>query len=889
MKKMVLIIGLLFLSVASFSQNDRIARDFITVDSLTVMIKNTLGVAVYYIPDNHESKIYDINTSRADFEKHIRSKLQSAGYSITIDAGNWLILKGVGINSELPKGYFRAEESVIAEEPNEYLKSLIEKSETAVSNIKIYEIGNKIVRAPGGKVEISGIVRDIQTGAPASDIIILDVANNTQAISDEFGRYKMLVPIGEVILQISSFFVEEYELNLNVHGAGVLDIGVNERIHSLEGAVVSAERTDDIRSARLGQEMMRIERIKTIPVAFGEADVLKTLLTLPGVKSVGDAAGGFNVRGGATDQNLVLFNGGTIYNANHLFGIFSAFNPDFVSEMELYKSSIPAKYGGRISSVLEVVGKDGSDKKIEGSAGIGLLTGKAHLEGPLGKSKKTTFMIGGRSTYSNWILGLLPEDSEYRNGSASFWDVNANIKHKMDSLNWISAYAYYSHDDFAFNQDTTYQYNNISASLRGRFQVAPKSSMVINGVYDRYSYNYVSKGQPAYASKLDFNVDQVTLRAGFETLLGDKHTLSYGVNALYYNVVPGIFQPEGQESIIEEKVLETERAVEAAFYVSDSWNISDKFLMEYGMRYGLYYSFNGEKFYNSPELRLSTRYMLSEYASIKVGFNNLTQNIHMLSKTTTISPTDVWKLSDDKIRPQKGWQAAIGGYTSFMANNLIDLSVEAYYKSMNNYLDYKSGATIIMNEKIDEDVVETIGRAYGIEFMLKKMAGSLSGWASYTYSRTQLREDGDRGDAAINKGEWYNASYDKPHDFKVVGNYKITHRYSVSANLDYSTGRPVTVPIGKYYYGGGYRLYYSNRNEYRVPDYFRLDLALNVEPRHKLTQLTYFSITLGVYNVTGRKNAYSVFYRTEGGEKIRGYKLTVFGAPIPYLSINMRF
>ena len=292
--------------------------------------------------------------------------------------------------------------------------------------------------------------------------------------------------------------------------------------------------------------------------------------------------------------------------------------------------------------------------------------------------------------------------------------------------------------------------------------------------------------------------------------------------------------------------------------------------------------------YLGPEFRVSARYAFNNDFSLKAGFNSMRQNIHMLSNTTAISPTDIWKLSDANISPQTGWQAAAGFYGNIFGRR-IELSVEGYYKEMDNYLDYKSGAVITMNKFIERDVVKTVGRAYGAEIMLKKPLGKLNGWMAYTYSRTMLKQVPESGEMLINKGNWYSASYDKPHEIKLVANYKFTQRFSVSLNVDYSSGRPVTIPLSKYNYGNGYRLFYSDRNAYRIPDYFRMDFSINIEPSHNLTLLTHSTITLGVYNLTGRKNAYSIYYDTHSGSKIKGYKLSIFGAPIPYITYNIKF
>jgi hypothetical protein len=563
-----------------------------------------------------------------------------------------------------------------------------------------------------------------------------------------------------------------------------------------------------------------------------------------------------------------------------------------VTDVELYKSSIPAEYGGRLSSVLEIRGREGNDKKVTGSLGIGLLTTKGHIEGPFTKKGKTKFIVGARTTYSDWMLGLLPPQSGYNQGTANFYDVNAAVSHRFNEKNSIYLYGYYSRDKFSFSVDTTYKYSNLNGSFKWRSNFSDRHSMTFSAGYDQYGYDVLDTHKDIEAYNLKFSIQQGYAKLKFKSMLGDKHTLSYGLNSVYYYLRPGMMLPYnlpgGEPSLIVEDILPSEQAVESAVYVSDTWNITDKFSTDLGVRYSIFTKLNPFKYYGGPEFRISGKLLLSDKVTLKAGFNSMRQYIHMLSNTTTMSPTDIWKLSDENIKPQTGWQAAVALY-SLHFNEKVEFSLEGYYKKMDNYLDYKSGSVLIMNSNLAEDVIETRGQAYGAEVMLKKPLGKLNGWVSYTYSRTLLQEKADRGVFSVNGGDWYSAPYDKPHEVKFVGNYKFTHRYSLSLNIDYSTGRPVTVPVGKYLYGGGYRLYFSDRNAYRVPDYFRMDVAMNIEPSHYLKKLSHFSVTVGVYNVTGRKNAYSVYYDTNSGRNVQGYMLTIFGAPIPYVTINVKF
>ena len=469
---------------------------------------------------------------------------------------------------------------------------------------------------------------------------------------------------------------------------------------------------------------------------------------------------------------------------------------------------------------------------------------------------------------------------------ASFQDVNLGLSHKINENNSIHAYGYWSRDKFSFSSDTTFRYRNINASLKWHSVFNDSHSMTAVAGYDSYHYSLEDTFSPYTAYRLSSAVDQEYAKFNFKSLLSDAHTLSYGVQATRYDLNPGDYRGVGDSSLVAARTLDRERAVEAALYLGDTWRITEGLTLDAGVRWSQFFR-AGNKPVGGPEFRISGKYSFNSATSVKAGFNTMRQYIHMISNSINVSPTDSWRLSSDKIKPQSGWQAAAGFYRSLM-DNTVDISVEGYYKRVQHYIDYMGGAVLVMNENLADDLIDTENRAYGVELMVKKTLGKLNGWVSYTWSRSQLRETEDRGVMTVNRGEWYNAAYDKPHDVKVVANYKFTHRYSLSVNLDYSTGRPVTVPVGTYQYANGTRLVYSDRNSYRIPDYFRLDLAMIIEPGHYLKQLTHMSFTFGCYNVTGRKNPYSVYY-TSDDKKISGHMLSVFAVPVPYVNFNLKF
>ena len=787
-------------------------------------------------------------------------------------------LPGTGLG--LPSGYF--DEDKIDTVTVRYASDAI----TATYKNKIYPIGSA-AQAHSGKNVVSGVVLEYETGDPLTGVVVYDTKTSTYARTDVHGNYKIQLPSGENILNFSYESKEQLELQIDVLSDGSLDVVMTERVTMLKGAMVSAESMANHRTAAMGIERIGAKTLGKIPTAFGEGDVLKAVLTLPGVKSVGEASAGFNVRGGSVDQNLILFNGSTIYNPTHMFGIFSSFNPDIVDNVELFKSSIPVEYGGRVSSVLNVKSKDGDFQKWKGSAGIGVLTSRLHIEGPLSKGK-TSLVAGARTTYSDWILGMLPKESEYAGGKAGFTDANIGLTHRFDENNTLQFFGYMARDKFTFGGDTTFNYANYNASMAFKHKSRDGGALNISAGYDHFDNLVAVYSWPAGAYDISTYIRQAFLKGNRTRPLGDAHTINYGVHVIGYSLDPGIQRPYGASSSIRFRSLDREYALEPSVFASDNWTISEKLSLEGGIRLSGFTALTPDSFYFGPEFRLSGKYALRDNFSLKGGFNTMRQCIHLISNTSSISPMDTWKLSDADIKPTTGWQGAAGLYWTHLSTG-VDLSAEAYYKKTSNHLDYKAGAVLSMNENLAEDLAPVYSKSYGIELMVKKTTGSLTGWLSYSYSRAMFQEMEDRGNETIAFGKWYNAPYDKPHEVKLVGNYAFTHRYSVSVNVDYSTGRPVTVPIGSYLYGDAWRLAYSDRNSYRIPDYFRTDVAMNIDPGHSLLAFAHATFTLGVYNVTGRKNPYSVFFDTTIDGKVRGHMLSVFAVPVPYINLNLLF
>lgn len=684
----------------------------------------------------------------------------------------------------------------------------------------------------------------------------------------------------------------QYEYSDDWEGSGtpgVKDLEVARESRTLDEVEVVGF-SQKVSQAQSGMESFRPSLLKNVPLAMGEADVLKLATMLPGVSTTGEASSGLNVRGGASDQNLLLYNGNIIFNPMHLFGIVSAFNPELVAETELFKGGIPSQYGGRLSSVLNIKGRTADKETFHGSASIGLITAKGVFDVPIVKNK-VSLLLGGRTTYSDWILKRLPEKSGYKNGSAGFWDMGGTLHAMLHPRHSLSINGYFSKDRFAFSEKQKYGYTNMDFSAEWKGRLTGDLQASATAAYDHYDYFNDETTHLTSAGSLTFNLDQYSIRTSLNWHINDRHTLQGGLQGQMYRVMPGSYQPLGELSAIIGRQLPDDQAIESAVYAEDTWQLTDALKLNGGIRFNMFLGQKEgmEKNYLSPDIRISGSWSIDENQSVKGGFNTLHQYIHKVSNTVIMSPTDNWLLSNSAVKPQSGWQVS-GGYYWRSEDMVYEASAETYYKGMDNYLTYRSAAQLTMNEHLERDVTGVEGRAYGLELQLRKLTGRFNGWISYTYARTQLRQSSKVGVEQINGGKWFSADYDVPHTVKFSGNFKFTRRYSTSLNADYSTGRPFTGPVGQFYNTNQSTIVpvYSDRNGCRMPDYFRVDWSFNIEPSHHLTAHTHRWLTFGIYNLLGRRNAYSIYYESVGWH-IQGYKLSIFGAPLPYITYNIKF
>jgi hypothetical protein len=916
-----------FICLASFLfNNELVAQSNLRADiicnacgikNLEDSVSQKFGYRLYYDVKEFDSFTFTINIKSGNIHQVFDQIFSTTSFKYSFDSINSVFVSQKGmIKTSLPANLFKQQNNLldtIKESVNYDVISKKDKLKIAQEN-KLVEIGKQVGNEKG-KAVITGYIKDLNNGEAIAGATIYIDSPFISTRSDQYGYYVISLPKGRHILKVTSMGKKEIKLQLGLYEDGKLNIDLADFVENLKEVVVyNKEKSANVRSMQMGNIKLNIKSIKSVPMVFGEADIMKVILTLPGVTSVGEASAGFNVRGGSTDQNLILFNDATIYNPAHLFGFFSAFNPDIVKNIELYKSAIPEKYSGRLSSVLAVEMKEGNTKKWTGVAGISPLTSKLTLEGPLNNGK-TTVIMGARTTYSNWILHSLPNAS-YNRSDASFGDLNLQVKHNIDAKNNLYLTGYMSNDYFNFNNDTAYQYGNTSWNLKWRHVYNNKLNGVMMFGSDRYQYKISSEYVPINGYQLGFDINQLNFRADYNYKLNFQHDLNFGVTSIKYLLHPGTFTPLGTASLVAPNILKSEKALESAIYLGDSYSINANLSINAGVHYTIFnylgahdvytylpnmprslmnifdtLAYSAGKVintYSAPEYRISLRYVLPNNSSIKLSYNTTRQYIHMLSNTTAISPTDIWKLSDPNIRPQKGAQFAVGYYKNLVGNT-IETSVEVYYKKIENYIDYKSGARLLLNEHIETDVINSNGKAYGLEFLVKKNAGKLNGWLSYTYSRTFLQTDNDtKQGESINNGSYYPASFDKPHNINVIANYQFSHRVSISANMVYSSGRPITLPLAQFNVGGASSLFYSQRNQYRIPDYFRTDISLNLEGNHKVKQKLHNAWSFGIYNLTARQNAYSVYFINTNG-RVQGNQLSLFGTMIPFITYNIKF
>ncbi|HNW49925.1 MAG TPA: TonB-dependent receptor [Prolixibacteraceae bacterium] len=782
-------------------------------------------------------------------------------------------------------------------------------------------VGNPLFKGKFKKATVKGLVLDGKTETPIPGASIFCEALSKVTTSDKDGKFSMELPVGENSLKISFIGLNDEVKELLVYSDGEIKIELFEKYTSLGQVTIMADRPEDnYRSTSMGAVKLSAKSIKKLSVLMGEADIIKSMVMLPGVQSTGENASGFNVRGGNIDQNLILIQDAPVYNTSHLFGLFSMLDPGIIDDVTLYKSGIPSKYGGRISSVMDIDLKRGESSKIKVNGGIGLINGRLSVEGPIIKDK-LTFTTGFRTTYSDWILKLV-KNYQVQQSSVRFYDLNAKLDYTINPKNRLSVFGYGSSDYFNYYEEAEYGYGNQIGSARWNhiFNRSTTGSLSLN--FSRFNSDLVDYSTKNYEYDLNTSIEQEQLAYNFSTNFIPRHKITAGFNAIRYVTEPGNSKPHSDNSAASFINIDNEHSFESALYVEDEFELVQKLALIAGLRYSgfakvgaavvnTYYdgsplsenTVSGSKTYGSGEIiklyqgvepRIALRYEFGNSSSVKLGYNRTRQYIRQVSNSTSITPADYWKAADPFLKPLIADQLAVGFFKNFK-DNQYETSLEIYYKDVQNEVDFKNGGRIILNKNIEQVLIPGIGKAYGAELMIKKSKGDLTGWLAYTYSRSFKKIDGAFAEEKINGGDWYPSNYDKPHDLTVVINYKLSRRFTFSSNFTYSTGRPVTLPESKYYIGGYEIVSYSDRNKYRLPDYHRLDMALTYEGSLLKHQKWRSSWTISLYNVYGRKNPFSVYYSKETPSRLNDYKtyalyqFSVIGVPIPSFTYNFWF
>lgn len=758
---------------------------------------------------------------------------------------------------------------------------------------------------------VSGVIIDANTKESIVGASISWDNGREGVIADFNGKFSFALEKGTHIIKFSAVGKKTIEKRVKVAQNVELKIQMEEDIKQLsEITVRSKGDVSNLKSASMGIERLSIKSIKEIPPMMGEVDVIKSIITLPGISSVGEGSGGINVRGGSVGQNLVLLDGAPIFFTSHLFGFFSVFNQDVVEDVTLYKGSIPARYGGRISSVLSVETQDPIKDSLIVSGGIGLISSRLTLQTPMIKDKLGV-MVSGRTTYSDWILKSV-NNPQLKNSSASFYDLNSKISWRMGEKGKLSFSAYQGADKFAFSSDTTYRYGNISSTLIHQYELNDVFNITSLISYSNNFSNVIG----------DFSNQDFLLEIGSESKAAKVymgadltgHYFEWGAELNQYKLNPGQLKPTNAESIINKRELELDYGREWGFFAEDNFDFN-KFKFIVGMRYSFYQKLGpftsftyqedrtkspqsitdtnvydeNEKIisYGGFEPRFSMNYEINEFQSLKFGYQRTRQYMHLIANNAAVVPTDIYKLSNQHIKPQIGDQLSLGYFRNF-GNGLFETSTEVYYKNIQNSIDYKEGANLLLNEFLETEIVNGMGYSYGTELSINKTAGDLTGRLSYTYSRSFFKATGRFEEENINNGDPYPAYFDKPHDLTSIVTYKLSDDWSLGANFTYSTGRPVSIPVSKYEVGSIAVAEFSERNQYRIPDYHRLDLSLNYEPENNNKKFK-SSWTIGLYNVYGRKNPFSVFFRDQNGAPPQAYRLAILGIPFPSVTYNFSF
>lgn len=770
------------------------------------------------------------------------------------------------------------------------------------------------------KVTLSGTIKDAKSNETiiGANIQISGTSFNRTIQTNEYGYYSISISKGNYELTIQNLGFETVTETIELQSNTKKDFLLSEKSKEIEEVVVkSNNKILKIDKPEMSVNKLSIAQIKQMPAVLGEVDVIRSILTLPGVTNAGEGQSGFNVRGGSADQNLILLDEATIYNSSHLFGFFSVFNADAIKDLKLYKGGIPARYGGRVASVLDIYQKEGNSNKFSMNGGIGLISSRLLAEGPIVKDK-SSFLIAGRSSYAHLFLKVTDNQN-----SAYFYDLNTKLNYKINDKNNLYLSGYFGRDVFNLNNQFMNTYGNAVLNVRWNHLFSDKLFSNMSLIYSDYYYGLTLD---FIGFNWDSGIKNYNFKYDFKHYLTDKYKLFYGTNLVYYSFNPGKIEPTDSQSGINPKQLAKKYAFEPSFYIDAEQKISEKIAINYGVRYSMFYRLGqetintyannqaviyneeikiyekatptGTKYYdkndviahfNNFEPRLAVAYTINTNSSVKASYNRMSQYLHLISNTQSPTPLDVWAPSDNFLKPQILDQYALG-YFKNIKNGDYTLEIETFYKKVKNRLDYIDGADLIANEAIEQVVLAGKSRAYGLEILAKKNEGKLTGWASYTLSRSEQKTAGRTpNEIGINNGEWYKTGWNKTHNVSITAAYRWNEKWSFGSIFALQTGQPVTFPTGQYQYQGINVPVYGNRNENNLPTYHRLDVSATLTPTKNKNRNWKGEWVFSIYNIYNRRNAASINFRqNQDSGNNEAVRLSIFGI-VPSVTYNFKF
>lgn len=758
---------------------------------------------------------------------------------------------------------------------------------------------------------VSGYIKDAGDGEGLIGATCYVTALQEGTTSNQYGFYSLTLPTGEYTINYSFIGYNTKSVTVNLTDDKVYDIFLNEESTQLEDIVVTARRRDaNVESAEMSMEKLPVKLVKKLPSFMGEVDVLRTITLLPGIQSGGEGSSGLHVRGGGPDENLLLLDEAPVYNASHLMGFFSVFNSDAIKDIQVYKGGIPAEYGGKASSVIDIRMNDGNTKKFSGKAGIGNISSRLTLEGPIIKDK-WSFILSGRRTYAD-VAGRMIGIEELKDNKLYFYDLNlkTNIQFSHDDRLFISAYT--GEDHFKLGESIYMRWGNITSTARWNHIYNGKLFSNTSLIFSKYDYNLGVPGNSADQFDWNSNVKDYNFKHDFSWFANADNKVKFGINFIRHHFEPGNIDAS-ENSFFQSLKLTQFNALDGSIYVSNEQNLTQLLTLKYGLRLSVFQQIGEgkvreylnpqnpvsrevikETVYNSGERigpaffnlepRVSVKYTVGVTSSLKASYNRMAQNLHLISNTNSPTPLDIWLPTNKYIKTLIANQLAAGYFRNFNRNT-IETSVEFYYKDMQNVLDYKDGAELFLNEDLETELLNGTGYSYGMEVLAKKMEGRFTGWLGYTLSRTMREIPG------INNSDPYPSSYDRTHDVSLVTSYELSKQVTLSASWVYATGNPATYPIAKYDVQGNTLFYYADRNSNRIPDYHRLDLSLTYDPKKNEQRKIKRTLNVSLYNVYARRNAYSIYFRQNEDNRavVEATRLSIIGTVIPSVTYNISF